>query len=68
MARNILAIPVSSVASESAVSTGGRVLNKFRSSLLPTIVEALICTQDWIQGEAIQTEFVEEIDNAFSGK
>ena len=48
MARDILAIPVSSVASESAFSTGGRVLSPFRSSLLPSTIEALICTQDWI--------------------
>lgn len=49
MARDILAIPVSTVASESAFSTGGRVLDCFRSSLSPKVVESLICTQDWIR-------------------
>nr|KAJ0207004.1 hypothetical protein LSAT_V11C500266680 [Lactuca sativa] len=47
MARDILAIPVSTVASESAFSTGGRVLDCFRTALTPRMVEALVCTQDW---------------------
>lgn len=67
MAHDILAIPVSSVASESAFSTGGRVLNKFRSSLLPTTVEALICSQDWIRGGEIQFDCDDEFDEDFSG-
>ena len=49
MARDILAVPVSTVASESTFSTGGHVLDVFRSSLTPKIVEALICTQDWLR-------------------
>ncbi|KAL4387370.1 hypothetical protein GQ457_09G017050 [Hibiscus cannabinus] len=49
LARDVLAIPVSTVASESAFSTGGRVLASFRTSLTPRLVEALICTQDWVR-------------------
>ena len=49
MAKDILAIPISYVASESAFSNGGRALDDFRSSLLPTIVEALICIEDWLR-------------------
>ncbi|XP_019196303.1 PREDICTED: zinc finger BED domain-containing protein RICESLEEPER 2-like [Ipomoea nil] len=49
LARDVLAIPISTVASESAFSTSGRVLDPFRSSLTPKIVEALVCTQDWLR-------------------
>ncbi|CAN1347528.1 Zinc finger BED domain-containing protein RICESLEEPER 2 [Linum perenne] len=49
MARDVLAVPISSVASESAFSNGGRVLSNFRSSLTPAIVEALICAEDWLR-------------------
>ncbi|KAI8546962.1 hypothetical protein RHMOL_Rhmol07G0160200 [Rhododendron molle] len=49
MARDVLAIPVSTVASESAFSTGGRVIDPYRSYLSPKTVEALICTQQWIR-------------------
>ncbi|KAF7142405.1 hypothetical protein RHSIM_Rhsim05G0198800 [Rhododendron simsii] len=41
---DVLAKPVSTVASESAFSTGGRVLDPFRSSLSPSMVETLVCT------------------------
>ncbi|XP_055960099.1 zinc finger BED domain-containing protein RICESLEEPER 2-like [Mercurialis annua] len=51
MARDILAAPISTIASESAFSTSGRVLDCFRSSLTPKIVEALVCTQDWLRAE-----------------
>ncbi|KAL5576694.1 hypothetical protein UlMin_018393 [Ulmus minor] len=51
MARDILAVPVSTVASEAAFSVGGRVLDQFRSSLKPDMVEAIICTRDWLFGE-----------------
>ena len=51
MARDILAVPVSTVASEAAFSVGGRVLDQFRSSLKPDTVEAIICTRDWLFGE-----------------
>lgn len=48
MARDILTIPVSTVASESAFSHGGRVIDEQRSALLPINVEALVCTSDWL--------------------
>ncbi|KAI8569979.1 hypothetical protein RHMOL_Rhmol02G0319100 [Rhododendron molle] len=49
VARDILAIPVSTLASEFALSTGGRVLDPYRTSLSPKRAEALICTQDWLR-------------------
>ncbi|XP_074278339.1 zinc finger BED domain-containing protein RICESLEEPER 2-like [Silene latifolia] len=51
MARDVLAIPISTVALESAFSTGGRTLDQFRSSLTPKTVQGLVCTQDWIRAE-----------------
>ncbi|KAH1137832.1 hypothetical protein GYH30_027722 [Glycine max] len=45
-ARELFAMPVSTVASESAFSTGGRMHDPFRSSLSHEKVETFICTQD----------------------
>ncbi|XP_050920374.1 zinc finger BED domain-containing protein RICESLEEPER 2-like [Lathyrus oleraceus] len=49
MAKDILATPVSIVAFESAFSTGGRVIETYRSSLTAEMAEALICTQNWLR-------------------
>jgi hypothetical protein len=49
MARDVLAVPVSTVASESAFSTGGRILDPFRSSLSPDMVQVLVCSQNWLK-------------------
>ncbi|XP_040367913.1 zinc finger BED domain-containing protein DAYSLEEPER-like isoform X2 [Rosa chinensis] len=59
IARDVLAVQTSTVASESAFSTGGRVIDAFRSSLTPKTVEALICMQNWLLGDDIAQE-VEE--------
>jgi len=56
--KDILAIPVSTVASESAFSTSGRVLHKFRSTLNPATVETLVCGQDWIRRQIPDNEVV----------
>ncbi|OMO69969.1 putative Zinc finger, BED-type [Corchorus olitorius] len=50
VARDVLVVPVSSVASESAFSTDGRVLDVYRSCLIPKFVQALVCGQDWLRG------------------
>lgn len=57
MARDILSIPISSVASESAFSAGGRVLDQFRSSLKPETVEVIICTGDWLRTKYVLKNF-----------
>ena len=50
MARDVLAIHISTVAFESAFSTSGRILlDAFRSSLSPKKVEALVCSQNWLK-------------------
>ena len=51
MARDVLTIPLSTVASESAFSVGGRVLDAFRSSPKPKTVKAVICLRDWAFGQ-----------------
>ncbi|KAK1429961.1 hypothetical protein QVD17_12342 [Tagetes erecta] len=49
MVRNILCIPVTTVALESAFSAGGRILNDYRSALTKDMVELLVCGGDWIK-------------------
>ena len=51
LARDIFAIPVSTVASESAFSTSGRVLSEHRSMLNSDILEALMCSQNWLRNK-----------------
>ncbi|KAH0678916.1 hypothetical protein KY284_020001 [Solanum tuberosum] len=68
LARDVLTIPMSSVASECAFSTGGRILDPFRSSLTPKCVQCLICVQDWLRQETKpicveeSLEFLEKIE------
>ncbi|KAH1072498.1 hypothetical protein J1N35_024826 [Gossypium stocksii] len=66
MARDVLSVPISTVSSESAFSTSGCVLDNFRSSLTPSMVEALVCTQDWLRrskGPINLEEYVKELQN-----
>ena len=49
IARDILAIPITTVASESAFSTNGRVLSEHHSRLTPQMLEALMCSQSWFR-------------------
>lgn len=47
MARDILAIPITTVASEATFSAGGRVIDTYRASLSPDTVQVLLCGEDW---------------------
>lgn len=69
LAKDVLAVQVSSVASESAFSTSGRILDPYRSSLTPYMIEALICTQQWMRSSnqsqpavANLAQMLEEVD------
>ncbi|KAH0724901.1 hypothetical protein KY284_000766 [Solanum tuberosum] len=62
MVRDVLVIPISSVALECAFSTGGRVLDPFRSSLTPKLVQSLICVQDWLRSEPLLINIEEDLE------
>ena len=46
IARDVLTVPVSTVASETAFSVGGRVVSKKRCNLSPEAIEAVVCLKD----------------------
>ena len=49
MARDVLAVTASTVAAESAFSTGGGIVTDHRTRLSSNTVEALICFQNWLR-------------------
>ena len=51
MARDVFAVPVSTVPSESCFSSANRILSDKRSKLGPHVFERLVCLKDWIQAE-----------------
>ena len=48
IAKDIYTIPVSTIASESAFSTGGRFVSPYRNRPHLNTLEALMCARDWI--------------------
>ena len=66
MARDLLANPISTVASESAFSAGGRTLDDFRTSLTPTMVERFICANDWLRYTNVE-EHIEQLTKLEEG-
>ncbi|KAF3778518.1 hypothetical protein EJ110_NYTH43313 [Nymphaea thermarum] len=51
MAHDLLSIPITSVASKNAFSTGGQIVSDSRSSLMPNTVEALVCLGNWVKND-----------------
>lgn len=51
MARDVFAVPVSTVPSESCFSSANRILSDKRSKLGAHVFERLVCLKDWIDAE-----------------
>ncbi|BBG93734.1 lectin protein kinase family protein, partial [Prunus dulcis] len=51
VAKDIFAIPSSTIGSENAFNLGKRIVDPFRSSLHPKMVHALVCTCDWLRAD-----------------
>lgn len=62
MPKYVLAILVSTEASESAFSTWGRVLDQFLSSLILKILERLIYAQDFLRGSPSHIDVEEKLE------
>lgn len=67
MAREILAILISTVASESAFSIGGKVLDAYRSSLNLNTAEVLICVRDWVFQKDSTQDNMNQLCNQVAG-
>lgn len=66
LTKRILAAPVTSIASESAFSMGGREPRDFRSRLKSGTLEALIFGQDWIYSNVGLYDYDAEEDSSAS--
>nr|GMD37196.1 zinc finger BED domain-containing protein RICESLEEPER 2-like [Ipomoea batatas] len=49
LARDVLSIPISTVASQATFSAGTRVLDPYRAKLSSDMVQVLICGADWVR-------------------
>jgi hypothetical protein len=66
MARDILSIYIFTVSLESTFSIGGHVIDQYRSSLKPDIVEALVCTRDWLYREHDTINYLHILISSFT--
>ncbi|KAK2662122.1 hypothetical protein Ddye_000696 [Dipteronia dyeriana] len=71
LARDVLVIPVSTVSSEQAFSTSGRIIEPRRNCLSPDMVEVLTCLRDWehakkrLQNLTVDKELNLNFDNLY---
>jgi hypothetical protein len=62
VAKDIFAIPVTTVASESAFSISGRKVNEHRSHLTSRMLEILMCYQDWLRNKYKGEQMIHVLD------
>ncbi|RAL48581.1 hypothetical protein DM860_000901 [Cuscuta australis] len=63
LARQVLSIPVSTVAVEREFSAGGNILTDYQSSLNAESLETLVCNQDWVLARRRAQESVYEFNS-----
>ncbi|KAK8280834.1 hypothetical protein V6Z12_D09G201700 [Gossypium hirsutum] len=66
LARDLLVIPISTVASESTFSMGKKVTTPLRSSVKPKMVQAIVCLDDWMELMDFQQDDEDDEDDVSS--
>ena len=61
IARDVLTVSVSTVASEAAFSAGGRVVSKKRCNLSPEAIETVVCLKHWNLADKRLNDHVREV-------
>ncbi|XP_019436348.1 PREDICTED: zinc finger BED domain-containing protein DAYSLEEPER-like [Lupinus angustifolius] len=65
MASDILSMPISTVSADSVFDTETRKMDRYRSSLDPMTLEALICTNDWFMHESLSIDLTNGFSSSF---
>ncbi|XP_038724234.1 zinc finger BED domain-containing protein DAYSLEEPER-like [Tripterygium wilfordii] len=65
IAKDVLSIPMTTVASESTFNASGRILSPHRSRLHHKTVEALMCARDWLWSQESTTSKPQNFDKDF---
>ena len=65
MARDVLTIPVSTIASEQVFNHSGRVLKEQRARLSEDVLEAQMCIKNWEDARRRGQEYIDDLVGEF---